>query len=180
MDLSHVPGNYQDRLRSLLRKYYSIWSGNLGEIAASEHHIDLVPGTRLITQHPYRAGPRTQEIEQQHVDHMLRKGLVEPGQSALASRVIIVPKEDGSLRFCVDYRNLNSITVRGTYCLPRMDECIDSLGDTTVCTTLDAKSGYQQVPIADNDHEKTAFVCHAGLYRFKGMLFGLTNATVTI
>jgi hypothetical protein len=75
-----------------------------------------------------------------------------------------VPKPDGSLRFCVDYRRLNAITVPETYPLPRMDECIDSLGEAVVFTTLDYNSGYWQIPVDPADREKTAFTSHFGVY----------------
>lgn len=79
----------------------------------------------------------------------------------------------------MNYGKLNFVTVRDTYLLPRMDECIDSHGDVTVFTMLDVKSGYWQVPIAGNDRGKMAFVCHASLYQFKRMPFGLTYASAT-
>ncbi len=80
------------------------------------------------------------------------------------------------LRFCVDYRKLNAITISDTYPIPCMDECIDSLGSAKIFSTLDCNSGYWQIPIAEKDRDKTAFVCHSGLYCFRRMPFGLTNA----
>ena len=78
--------------------------------------------------------------------------------------MVLVPKPDGSLRFCVDYRKLNEITVKDTYPLPRMDECLDSLGEARYFTTLDANSGYWQVPIREGDQNKTSFTCNEGTY----------------
>jgi len=83
------------------------------------------------------------------------------------------------LRLCVDYRLLNAVSKRDSYPLPRMDECIDSLGEAKVFSTLDCNAGYWQVLIADGDCEKTAFVCHKGAYHYKRMPFGLTNAPAT-
>lgn len=77
--------------------------------------------------------------------------------------MVSFPNADGPLCICVDYRKLNSVTVRDTYPLLQMDECIDSVGDFTENTTLDANSRYWQGPIAGNDRDKRAFVCHAGL-----------------
>ena len=79
----------------------------------------------------------------------------------------------------MDYRKLNAVTVRDSYPLLRMDECIDSLGDATVFTKLDGNSGYWQVEIAEDDRDKTTFASHSGLYRFLRMLFGLKNAPAT-
>ena len=179
LDLEHVPEGARDRLRQTLKKYASMWDGSLGEIKTVEHHIDLSPGTRPMAQAPYRAGPKAREIEQMEVNRMLDAGVIEPAQSAWASPVVLVPKPDGSLRFCVDYRRLNAATIRDIYPIPRMDECIDSLGDANIFTTLDCNSGYWQIPVSPEDRDKTAFTCHSGLYRYKRMPFGLTNAPAT-
>jgi hypothetical protein len=78
---------------------------------------------------------------------MLKAEVIEPTTSEWASPIFVVAKLDGSTRFCVDYRKLNEITVRDSYPLPRMDECIDSLGDAKIFTTLDCNSGYWQIPV---------------------------------
>ncbi|CDF40036.1 retrotransposon protein [Chondrus crispus] len=83
------------------------------------------------------------------------------------------------LRFCVDYRRLNAITVKDSYPLPKMEDCLDSLGDAKCFTTLDCNSGYWQIPVAEADREKTTFTCHEGCYQFRRMPFGLCNAPAT-
>ena len=110
---------------------------------------------------------------------MLRAGLIEPSKSAWASPVVLVSKKDEKLRFCFDYWRLNAVTIRDSYPFPRMDDYIDSLGEATVFSTLECNSGYWQIPVAEEDREKTAFVCHAGLYQYLRMRFGLTNAPAT-
>lgn len=92
---------------------------------------------------------------------------------------MFAPKKDGTKRFCVDYRRLNALTVRDTYPIPRMDECIDSLGDAKVLTTLDCNAGYWQISLRREDWDKSTFVCHSGSYLFKRVPFGLTNAPAT-
>ena len=92
---------------------------------------------------------------------------------------MFAPKKDGKLRFCIDYHRLNTLTVKDSYPLPRMDECIDSLGEAKVFSTLDAYWGYWQVPINPEDRPKTSFVCHAGQFQCVRMPFGLTNAPAT-
>ena len=142
--------------------------------------MEFIPETRHIAEAPYQAGPRAREIEGAEVKKMLEAGVIEPGQSEWASLVLLVPKPDGSMYFCVDYRMLNAVTVKDTYPLPRMDECLDSLGDTKVFSALDAISGHWQIPIPESYRGKTAFSCHSGLYRFSRMPFGrLTNAPAT-
>ena len=110
---------------------------------------------------------------------MLRAGVIEPTSAEWASPVVFVPKKDGTMPFCVDYRKLNGVTARDSYPLPRMDECIDSLGDSNYFTTLDCNSGYWQVEIAEEDCDKTTFASHSGLYRFLRVPFGLKNAPAT-
>ena len=107
---------------------------------------------------------------------MLAQGVIEPATCEWASPIVMVPKPDGSLRFCVDYRKLNSITVPDTYPLPRMDECIDSLEEAAIFTTLDCNSGYWQIPVDPADRDKTTFTSHYGIYRFIRLPFGLRNA----
>jgi hypothetical protein len=83
------------------------------------------------------------------------------------------------MRFCIDYRKLNSITERYIYPLPLMEDCLDSLGDAKVFSTLDSNSGYWQILAAKEDREKTSFICHVGTYQFIRMPFGLVNAPST-
>ena len=179
VDLSHLPEKMQEKVRKLLRKYSKMYDGTLGEIRVTEHKIDLKEGSEPYAQNPYRAGPKAREFEAQEIDRMLKAGVIEPAQSEWASPVVLVPKKDGTLRFCVDYRRLNAMSVRDSYPLPRMDECIDSLGEAKVFTTLDCNWGYWQVPIREKDRDKTTFASHSGLYRFLRMPFELMNAPAT-
>jgi Reverse transcriptase (RNA-dependent DNA polymerase) len=110
---------------------------------------------------------------------MIEQKVIEPAMCEWASPNVLVPKPDGSLRFCVDYRKLNSITTPDTYPLPRMDEHIDSVGDAAVFTTLDCNSGYWQITVHPEDRDKTTFTSHYGIYRFLRLPFGLRNAPAT-
>ena len=110
---------------------------------------------------------------------MLTAGVIEPATTEWASPVVLVAKTDGTLRFCVDYRKLNALTVKDSYPLPRIDEYLDTLGDTAIFSTLECNSGYWQIPVAEADRDKTTFTCREHCYRFKRMPFGLCNAPVT-
>jgi len=110
----------------------------------------------------------------------LEADVIEPTSSEWGFPVVLVPKKGGTLRFCVDYRLLDVVTKKDLYPLPRMDECIDSLGEATIFSTLDCNAGYWQFASAPEDREETAFVCHEGAYQYKRMPFGLTNASATI
>jgi len=103
-------------------------------------------------------------------------GVIKPSQSEWSFPVVMVPKPDGSPRFCVDYRRLNDVTVKDTYPLPRMDDCIDFLGEASVFSMLDCNSGYWKIPVAVEDQDKTTFTCHEGTYKYIRLPFGLTSA----
>ena len=163
----------------MLRKYAHMCDGSLAEISTTDHRIDLTPGAKPVRSAPYRAGPKARKAESEEVERMPRAGFIEPAQSEWASPVVLVPKPDGTLRFCVDYRRLNAITVRDKYPLPQMDECIDSLGEANVFTPLDCNSGYWQIPVAAKDQGTTTFTYNEGTYLPRQMPFGLTNAPST-
>ena len=113
------------------------------------------------------------------MEKMLEQGLVEPSHSPWSSPVVLVEKNDGSKRFCVDYRRLNSVTKMDVFPLPRIDDTLDSLAQSKYFTALDLASGFWQVKINPESQEKTAFVTHSGLYEFRVMPFGLCNSPVT-
>lgn len=110
---------------------------------------------------------------------MKKAGIIEPSNSPWSSPVTLVPKKDGTTRFCVDYRRLNEVTRKDSYPLPRMDDVFDILFGKKWFSTLDMKSGYWQVDVRPEDREKTAFTAGDGLWQFTVMPFGLCNAPAT-
>ena len=108
---------------------------------------------------------------------MQEANVIRPSSSPWSSPIVLVRKKDGSLRFCVDYRKLNSVTKADTFPLPRMDDILDQLGGYKFFSTLDLKSEYWQIRVHPDSQEKTAFATHQGLYQFKVMPFGLINAS---
>ena len=110
---------------------------------------------------------------------MLAKGVIQPSSSPWASPIVLVPKKDGNVSFCIDYRKVNAVTRRDAYPLPRMDDTLDTLAGAKWFSTLDMVSGYWQVEVADKDKEKTAFCTPDGLYEFNVLPFGLCNGPAT-
>ncbi|XP_069618471.1 uncharacterized protein [Ranitomeya imitator] len=113
------------------------------------------------------------------VASMLDNQVIRESRSPWAAPVVLVRKKDGTLRFCVDYRKLNAHTVRDAYPLPRIEESLSALGRAKYFSTLDLASGYWQVPMAEKDRAKTAFVLPMGLFEFNRMPFGLATAPGT-
>jgi len=107
---------------------------------------------------------------------MLANNVIEKSNSPWTSPIVIVPKKNNELRLCVDYRLLNSITIRDRYPLPRIEDIFEKLGKACIFSTLDLKAGYWQIPMDVDDKEKTAFITPEGLFQFKLMPFGLVNA----
>eukprot|EP00170_Pyropia_yezoensis_P001936 contig_8302_g1940 len=156
-----------------------MWDGKLGSIHATVHRIETDDKALPIHMAPYRTGLRKREIITDCVNAMLKQDVIRPSRSDWSSPVVVVPKKNGKPRFCVDYRRLNAITKKDTYPIPRMDDCLDSLGEAQFFSTLDCTAGYWQVPLRKEDQEKTAFACHDGLFEWVVMPFGLTNAPAT-
>ena len=163
-------------MHNLLDQFKGMWSGNLDELKATTHHIQLKQDAKHSYSAPYRAGPhRRLEIEKQ-VKNTLDLGVIEPSDAEWSFPVDVVPKPGGHFRFCVDDRGLNERSVRDVYPIPRMDDCLDSLGDAAVFSTLDCNAGYWKIPVAAEDRDKTTFTSHTGLFWFLRLPFGLVNA----
>ena len=112
------------------------------------------------------------------ISAMEKQGVVQPSTSPWASPVVLIPKEDGSLHFCVDYRLLNSVTHKDVYPLPRVD-IFDTLGEAKYFSTLNLASSYWQVELDEDARAKSAFTTFKGLYELIRMPFGLCNALET-
>ena len=175
---ANLPQEERDKLHMCVleqHEAFAIEDKERGETNLTQFQIDT--GNALPKKQPLQRTPFAvrQEVARQLKD-MQQTGVIQPSNSPWASPIVLARKKDGSLRFCVDYRHLNSVTKADTFPLPRIDDLLDQLGKCKYFSTLDMAAGYWQIPDHLESREKTAFVTHRGLYEFRVMPFGLRNA----
>ena len=141
-----------------------------------EFKIDLEDDTPPVHRPIYKLSPLELEEARKQIEYMLEHGFIRPSESPYGGPILFAPKEDGSLRFCIDYRWLNKKTVKNGYPLPLPEEMFGRLGGATVFNKIELKSGYWQMLIRLGDIQKTAFKTWWGLYEYLMMPFGVTNA----
>ncbi|MFS7976835.1 putative nucleotidyltransferase, Ribonuclease H [Helianthus anomalus] len=141
-----------------------------------EFRIDIIPGAAPIARAPYRLAPTEMKELRTQLDELLAKGFIKPSSSPWGAPVLFVKKKDGSMRLCIDYRELNKVTIKNRYPLPRIDDLFDQLQGASYFSKIDLRSGYHQLKVRDEDVHKTAFRTRYGHYEFLVMPFGVTNA----
>ena len=165
-------------LKSLLEKFDEVFQTRPGQTTLAEHHIHA-EGATPVRQAPYRIPHAFRDDVHRELKEMLEHGIIDRSTSEWASPLITVRKKDHSLRLCVDYRRLNTLSKADAYPLPRVEELIDRVGNANFISTLDLTKGFWQVPVAAGDQEKTAFSTPWGLFQFRRMPFGLQGAPAT-
>ncbi|KAJ0695640.1 putative nucleotidyltransferase, Ribonuclease H [Helianthus annuus] len=141
-----------------------------------EFRIDLVPGASPVAKEPYRLAPSEMQELSTQLQELLDKGFIRPSFSPWGAPVLFVKKKDGTLRMCIDYRELNKLTIKNRYPLPRIDDLFDQLQGSSYYSKIDHRSGYHQLRIQEESVPKTAFRTRYGHYEFLVTPFGLTNA----
>ncbi|GKC20598.1 putative reverse transcriptase domain-containing protein [Tanacetum coccineum] len=141
-----------------------------------EFQIDLVPSVAPVARAPYLLAPSEMKELSEQLQELSDKGFIRPSSSPWGAPVLFVKKKDGSFRMCIDYRELNKLTVKNRYPLPRIDDLFDQLQGSSVYSKIDLRSGYHQLRVREEDIPKTAFRTRYGHYKFQVMPFGLTNA----
>ncbi|GJT25016.1 putative reverse transcriptase domain-containing protein [Tanacetum coccineum] len=141
-----------------------------------EFRINLVPGATPVARAPYRLAPSEMKELAEQLQELTDKGFIRPSSSPWGAPVLFVKKKDGSFRMCIDYRELNKLTVKNRYPLPRIDDLFDQLQGSSIYSKIDLRSGYHQLRVREEDILKTAFRTRYGHYEFQVMPFGLTNA----
>lgn len=134
---------YRAKLLSKLSKLQHMSDGHYGRIKAAKHRFELISSDkRPINSAPYRAVPCAREFEKYEIDKMLATDVTEPAQTEKVSSIGFVPEKDGTLRLCLYNCKLNAVTTQHSYPITRMDQCIESLVDSTISFTLDDSSRY--------------------------------------
>ncbi|GJV95170.1 putative reverse transcriptase domain-containing protein [Tanacetum coccineum] len=141
-----------------------------------EFRIDLVPGATPVAKSPYRLAPSEMQELSGQLQELQDKGFIRPSHSPWGAPVLFVKKKDGSFRMCIDYRELNKLTVKNRYPLLRIDDLFDQLQGARHFSKIDLRSGYHQLRVHEDDIPKTVFRTRYGHFEFTVMPFGLTNA----
>ena len=178
------PEEQAEKARSLLKEYHDIFSlakHDMGHTKVTKHKIVLKdPDTPPFKERFHRIPPLQLNKVCAHLKMMLDAGVIRPSNSPWCNAIVLVRKKDGSLRFCINFRRLNALTVKDSHPLPHICETLESLAGTAHYTTIDMNSGFWQVPMDEESKQYTAFSLGSmGLYECESMPFGLCNAPPT-
>lgn len=177
LKLKHLGPEREVEITSVIHRYESLFPDAPRRTNVITHDVE-VENVTPIKQHPYRVNPRKRELIRKEIEYMLRHDLIEPSNSPWSSPCVLVPKPgEGSYRFCTDYRKINSITKADSYPVPRIDDCIDQIGDANFVTKIDLLKGYWQVGLTERAKAISAFVTMDGLYQYKVLPFGMKNSS---
>jgi len=169
----------QKDLDILLHSFTDIFRDTPGHTTLITHHIELAPGSKPVTSAPYRLHPEKAAAVEKEIKEMLDLGIIEHSESPWASPIVLVPKPDGSIRLCTDYRRVNLLTVPDPFPIPRIEDLVDRVGRAKFLTKVDMTRGYWQVPLDDYSGPISAFVTPSGHFQWRFLPFGLRNAPAT-
>lgn len=163
----------------IVQEYLDVFPDDLPRLPSPrelDFPIELLSGTQPISRTPYRMAPSELKELKRQLQDLIEKGFIRPNTSPWGAPVLFVRKKDGSMRLCIDYGQLNQMTQKNKYPLPRVDDLLDQLQGASVFSKSDLRSGYHQIRVRDEDIAKTAFRTRYGHYEFTVLPFGLTNA----
>ncbi|KAL1261442.1 hypothetical protein QQF64_006707 [Cirrhinus molitorella] len=142
-----------------------------GQTTIIKHDIQTPPGV-IVRQRPYRVPEACRQAIEEEVQQMLKLGVIEPSRSPWSSPIVLVPKPDGTLHFCNDYRRLNEVSLFDGYPMPRVDELLDRLGRARYISMLDLTKGYWQIPLTESAKAKTAFSTPSSHWQYRSLAWG--------
>ena len=178
LKLSHLPPDQQQVVTSVIMDFAMLFPDVPNKTKLIVHDVEI--GTAAsVKQHPYRVNPAKLEIMRAEVKYMLENDIIEHSKSNWSSPCVLVPKSDGSYRFCTDFRKVNAVTKTDSFPIPRIDDLIDRMGNARYVTKIDMLAGYWQIPLSGRAMEISAFATPDGLYQYKVMPFGMKNAPAT-
>ena len=177
--LGHVSAGTAKKLQELLLTYRSLFPANhlgMPGIKGYKFGISVDPAVPPIRRKQRPLNDMEKSTILEHVDAMLTHGIISPTTSPWAFQVVLAPKADGTLRFCINFRPLNEITVKDRYPLPRIEDCVRSFSGRKFFSTMDCFAGYWQVDLEEAARQYCSFVTPFGTYCFNKLPFGLSNA----
>ncbi|KAL0553669.1 hypothetical protein IC582_007570 [Cucumis melo] len=181
--LAHIVVVQREKLKPedvpVVKEFLDVFPDDLSGLPLDreiEFTIELLPGTAPISQAPYRMAPSELKELKMQLQELVDKGYIRPSVSLWGAPVLFMEKKDGTLRLCIDYRQLNKVTIRNKYPLPRIDDLFDQLRGVALFSKIDLRSGYHQLKVRESDIAKTAFRTRYRHYEFRVMPFDLTNA----
>ena len=173
-----LASDQHEQLMMVLQQHHSVFNSDPGETHCTEHSIPTGK-SRPISLPPRRIPQAWADPVRDEIHGMLAAGVIEESTSPWTFPIVPVKKKDGTVRVCVDYRRLNSVTEDDVYPMPRVDDLIEQAGSAAYISTLDLSKGYYQVALKVEDKAKTAFTSHVGKFQFTRMPFGLKGAPST-
>jgi len=182
LNIGKVSNDERDDMVKMLLKYQDILEYDEekeGRTKIVKHKIEIEEGVKPIKQKRYKENEEKSEFIKKEVNELLKQDKIRKSNSPWSSPVTLAKKKTGKYRFCIDYRQLNKVTVPDSYPLPRIDELLEKYRKAKWFSSIDLAAGFHQIEMDEKDKAKTAFVCAKGLYEYNVMPFGLTNAPAT-
>ncbi|KAJ8014924.1 hypothetical protein DPEC_G00020820 [Dallia pectoralis] len=178
---SPVPNEWKERITEKLSSMPEVFAQHeldFGRTDKIKHHITLSDMTTF-KHRPRPIHPQDIEAVRNHLQQLLDAEVIRESESPFSSPIVVVRKKNGDVRLCIDYRRLNTQTVKDSYALPNLEESFSALTGSKWFSVLDLKSGFYQIEMEEADKQKTAFVCPLGFFEFNRMPQGITNAPST-
>jgi hypothetical protein len=180
IDKDYIGEKNAAKVAKLLDINFDLFPSDDQTLSTIPREVGLTTIPTIDTVNPPAARPRPlslaeREQVRKELEKMLKLGVIRPSNSPWSSPIVLVTKKDGSVRFCVDYRKLNGITIKDSYPMPRLEDLLNRLHGKKYFSVLDARSGYWQLPVAEEDIFKTAFITHEGLFEFVKQPFGISS-----